>query len=453
MITKIEVDGFKSLSNFTLKVRPGLNVLVGPNGAGKTNIIQFFEFLSKLCQNQIGYAVSSVGGAGAIFKKIGSEEYKNDINFKISGSDSNGIGDPMVYSYESVITTSFEKDYINYSYQRLKIGNATKFWSDADQAEGVNRKWLIDVEAKVIEDETKVTVFDVDIKRLAKNRFALTGIKTPTDKTLETIVKEVTESLPAHNSFVFSLFSLIGEYQFRISKDLIGGETFNIEPSKVKEQEDAANPPGINKDGSGLATTLYAIKKGRSKERGPNSFFYNRYLYSRNYEPKTLEKIVQYLQRANETILGLVVENDPFNNKLMVKIEIESSEKMALLPLSAMSDGTIKWLALITAILTSESIFSIEEPENFLHPWMQSEIAKIMRSNITEEDSESFAILTSHSESLLNSLDPSEVLIVRMNDGVTIADRIENPDLLRKEISKTGFGLGHYYFSNALLNE
>jgi predicted ATPase len=63
MITKIEVDGFKSLSGFELNLNSGLNILVGPNGSGKTNIVLFFEFLSKLTTNQVGNAVSSVGGA------------------------------------------------------------------------------------------------------------------------------------------------------------------------------------------------------------------------------------------------------------------------------------------------------------------------------------------------------------------------------------------------------
>ncbi len=48
MITKIYVDGFRSLSTFSMVLQPGLNMLVGPNGSGKTNIILFFEFLSHI---------------------------------------------------------------------------------------------------------------------------------------------------------------------------------------------------------------------------------------------------------------------------------------------------------------------------------------------------------------------------------------------------------------------
>jgi predicted ATP-dependent endonuclease of OLD family len=221
-------------------------------------------------------------------------------------------------------------------------------------------------------------------------------------------------------------------------------------PSKVKEIEDAATPPGIKKDGSGLATTLYAMKTSKSKKGMIPDFFFFFERQEKTYEPETLKKIVSYLKLANKTIANLDVENDPFDNKLIVKIFIKTGEYNAVLPLSAMSDGTIKWLALITAILTSKTIFSIEEPENFLHPWMQAEIANIMRNHINEKKEHSFVLMTTHSESLLNHSEPNEIVLVDLENGKTIAKRIENIQLIKDEISNSGFGLGHFYFSDSL---
>ena len=120
------------------------------------------------------------------------------------------------------------------------------------------------------------------------------------------------------------------------------------------------------------------------------------------------------------------------------------------MPLSAMSDGTIKWLSLVTAILTSPTIFSIEEPENFLHPWMQAEITRIMRDHITEKRVKSFVLMTTHSESLINAANPEEIIIVDLIEGKTIARRIKSLKLIKDEISKSGFGLGHFYFTNSI---
>jgi predicted ATPase len=78
MITRIEVDGFKSLKEFCLDFAHGLNLLVGPNGSGKTNIVSFFEFVAHLMNTDASEATSCVGGAGAVFRRVG-QSYERKI--------------------------------------------------------------------------------------------------------------------------------------------------------------------------------------------------------------------------------------------------------------------------------------------------------------------------------------------------------------------------------------
>ena len=132
MITKIEVDGFKSLRNFDLNLIQGLNILVGPNGAGKTNIILFFEFLSNLVTNQVGNAISSVGGAGSIFQKIGRDKYSDTIKSKIYGSFQIQPKQFIVYEYSFEIKISFEKDDVFFSSQEVKLRPTSRFWESPD---------------------------------------------------------------------------------------------------------------------------------------------------------------------------------------------------------------------------------------------------------------------------------------------------------------------------------
>lgn len=448
MITKIEVNGFRSLSNFKLELNQGLNILVGPNGAGKTNIVLFFEFLSQLTTYQIGHAVSAVGGAGSIFKKIGINDYEKSISFKIYGSKSITKKRTLTYEYEAKITTSFEKDSIFYSFQSIKFRSGTKFWKSPTEKRYNPNKW--DLAIRVNNDEINKNIIEIsDLnKKKIRPRFYLSEHKK---SDIESVIKElIKDNNPSFNNLIRCLLPFVDVLIFGIHSDLIGGEIFNIVPSKVKELEDAATPPGIKKNGEGLATTLYAMKKSKSKKSNlPHIIFYLKNP-EKTYDPNTLKKIVSYLKLANNTITNLDVENDPFDNKLIVKIFIKTGDYSAVLPLSAMSDGTIKWLALITAIMTSKSIFSIEEPENFLHPWMQAEIANIMREQINNKKQQSFIIMTTHSESLLNHSEPNEIILIDLKDGSTKAKRIKNIDLVKKEISNSGFGLGHFYFSNSL---
>src|SRR5205807_943169 len=52
MITRIEIDGFKSLREFAVDLEP-LTVFIGPNSAGKSNILDALALLSRLSSMSI----------------------------------------------------------------------------------------------------------------------------------------------------------------------------------------------------------------------------------------------------------------------------------------------------------------------------------------------------------------------------------------------------------------
>ena len=262
MITKIEVDGFKSLANFNLKLKQGLNILVGPNGAGKTNIILFFEFLSQLMKNPVAKAVSSVGGAGAIFKKIGQNHYQENISFKIYGSIRESNKKYIVYEYYANINASFSDDTINFNHQKINIRTASKFWPDPD-AKFYKSKWDLQVQYDFKnKDKGDFKIIKLD-RRKFKPRFFIRETDGK-DELLKGLEEFALQQNPSTRPIIYTLFPFL-EFSQMVMNDLVGGETFNIIPSKVKEIEDAATPPEIKRDGSGLATTLYAMKKSKPK--------------------------------------------------------------------------------------------------------------------------------------------------------------------------------------------
>ena len=155
----------------------------------------------------------------------------------------------------------------------------------------------------------------------------------------------------------------------------------------------------------------------------------------------------------NSSVHDIRVENDPFENQLRVRFLIKSGDYEASLPMSLMSDGTLKWLAVVTAALTAASVFCIEEPENYLHPEMQGQIVAILREILFREESKRFTLMTTHSETLLNHCRPDELIIVSMTDGRTEAKRSSNAADIADEIRRTGFGLGYYFVSDAIQDE
>ena len=57
MISSIHIEGFKSIREMTLALRP-INILIGANGAGKSNFISFFKLLNNLEAKQHSISIS-----------------------------------------------------------------------------------------------------------------------------------------------------------------------------------------------------------------------------------------------------------------------------------------------------------------------------------------------------------------------------------------------------------
>ena len=63
MLTRLEVDGFKNLVDFSLDFGP-YTCIAGPNGVGKSNIFDAVRFLSLLTEHTINDAARQIRNAG-----------------------------------------------------------------------------------------------------------------------------------------------------------------------------------------------------------------------------------------------------------------------------------------------------------------------------------------------------------------------------------------------------
>lgn len=93
MITRLEVDGFKSLQNFAVDLEP-FTVFIGPNSAGKSNVLEALELLSRLASQPIAEAFKEGRGrASDQFTRVGSESVRSmrlAVEFLLYGTFSPG---------------------------------------------------------------------------------------------------------------------------------------------------------------------------------------------------------------------------------------------------------------------------------------------------------------------------------------------------------------------------
>ena len=142
--------------------------------------------------------------------------------------------------------------------------------------------------------------------------------------------------------------------------------------------------------------------------------------------PMALKKRVKReLQVVYEGITDVGVANRSGGN-LQVMIEEESGREI---PASRLSDGTLRYLCLLTILLdpSPPPLLVIEEPELGLHPDLIPKIAELL----IEASERMQLVVTTHSRMLIDSLadDPESVVVCSREHGESRMERLNSGDL------------------------
>ena len=223
------------------------------------------------------------------------------------------------------------------------------------------------------------------------------------------------------------------------------GRSFNILPNKVRDADDLTRPPGIARDGSGLTSTLHFLQR---LKKYPNLHTTARLRAAR---PNSIDMVVEWTKLVFPQLKEISTSPDPHTGKVLGSLLIGiDEEKPIKIGFQSASDGTLKWLSLITLVVGSGGVYTVEEPENFLHPRMQQFLIQLFRDSLENTGPENYFILSTHSETLINQCKVEELVLFEFGAEGTRCHRLSNPERIREEINRTGFGLGYYYANNSI---
>ncbi len=130
-----------------------------------------------------------------------------------------------------------------------------------------------------------------------------------------------------------------------------------------------------------------------------------------------------------------------------VQTRLEEKGLNASIPLIRMSDGTVRWLALMAILLNPDPppVVVIEEPELGLHPDMVHELGKLL----VEASTRMQIIITTHSTQLIEEFTetPEVVIVCEKENGASTFERL-NAQGLAAWIKE--YSLGHLWTSGQL---
>lgn len=398
MITKINIDGFKSLLDFEITFHKGLNVIIGPNGAGKTNICQSLVLLSSLPSNEIKETLNYFGGASSVFNKKSAK--RRTISIKAEG----------IVDTKYPTRDSFEEYKLTYIY-------GVEIQLQANNIIRVNENLSI---SRLNEENTYIPIINVshkgDILRYKiLNKILVGDFKISEDNI--SIKIERGENL-------WGLMPKISYVCHIVGRDIYRIKSINIDPHIARAACDIVEPNKMLSNGRYLANALYCLSKQKGKIEEINSILTD----SLECECQIKSEISQLSLKRHFALIKC--NGDKFSS-------------------SSLSDGTIKLLGLLVGIVDQEKYsMIIEEPENYLHP----RVDRLLIDYLRETFDNGICILTSHSETILNLINPNEIIICKLDNGVTKCKIMNDAEKVIDSIIESGFGCGYHYVAGNLSN-
>jgi len=115
------------------------------------------------------------------------------------------------------------------------------------------------------------------------------------------------------------------------------------------------------------------------------------------------------------------------NSKGMISLEWEENDSETYLDAYSFSDGTIRFIALATLILQSNTptTIIIDEPELGLHPTAINKLAALVRRAARKKQ----IILATQSTNLVNCFDTEDIIVVDRKDKQTVFSRLDREEL------------------------
>ena len=418
MLTRIEIDGFKTFEKFELDLAP-FTVILGNNAAGKSNLFDAIQLLSRLAATNLREAVKQIRGeVDELFRIAAPERRAREMSFAVEGLVDPGGRDPWGNEVELIQTRiryeltirrqrdarGIERLFVSREEAR-PITSAKDSWAKSNPMSSSFRKHHLRYSSR--RPHYLSTTTEKDDKGNDREIFALhqdgvQGKKAP--------------ALPAHEAqaTVLSIITTSDWFKhlFALRQEMLSWRMLQLDPAALGQPSPLVTPELLEPDGANMATVLARIKAETAELDQPRG---------------RLADIAEELADLIPGVKDLNVLEDRYAGKY--RIEIQTRDEVTL-PARVISDGTLRVLCLLTIFNDPQhrGVLCFEEPENGIHPARLRSLINCLADLITdparfeESDAGSPEPL---SQLLMNSHSPVVLSILRQRicrgDGTALA--------------------------------
>jgi predicted ATPase len=387
MITRLEIDGFKTFRNFELEFAP-LTVVAGTNASGKSNLFDALHLLSRLAETDIRTAFTEQRGeARELFTQFQGGRTANEMSFSVEMLVDRKVrdnwGGEAILKYTrlkyivKLIRTTDERglDHISVLEERLEnLKHQDDEWVKTHLPARQLEYWRPKVTAG---RRTKPYIYTEDtdngvatIKLPQDGRAG--GKETPANVVSQTVLSGV-------NSVDFP-------HVFAAKQEMLQWRFLQLSPEALRIPSPYLAPNQIGENGANLAAALHRIQ-----QMDENSY--------------------RYISRELNRLLPHLTEVSVFDDKAGQQfVTIVKGNDGRLFSSRVLSEGTLRLLTLCTLLHDPmhKGLICFEEPENGVHPSRLKEMVALLRGLSIDfnekEDELRQMIVNTHSPVLLGEM-------------------------------------------------
>ncbi|OGS46538.1 MAG: chromosome segregation protein SMC [Elusimicrobia bacterium RIFOXYD2_FULL_34_15] len=195
--------------------------------------------------------------------------------------------------------------------------------------------------------------------------------------------------------------------------------------AKMKQDADVDDNSIFRPDAANLASYLFFLRQK----------------HSQNYK-----NIIDTIHMVYPFFNDFVLRHNPLNNRL-IKLEWQEKDSDAYFNTHSFSDGTLRFICLVTLLMQPHlpSTILLDEPELGLHPYAITLLANLLKSAAAKTQ----VIVSTQSVTLVNQFKPEDIIVVDRNEK----ERQSTFKHLKEEDTKSWieeYGLGDLWEKNII---
>jgi predicted ATPase len=389
MLTRLKVNGFKNLVDVDVRFGP-FTCIAGANGVGKSNLFDAIMFLSALADKTLIDAAKSVrdeegrsSDIRGLFHRVGNK-YTEEMTFEVEMIvPEKGIDD---LGQEARAKITLLRYRIALRYRPEKQGGLELIY---EKLSHIN---LGEASGHLLFRHTAGSWRNSAVKGRRSGVAFISTEERTTEKGAERVIELhadgegggrprqiLAANLP--RTVLSTVNAAENPTALLAKRELQSWRLLQLEPSALRKPDDVTAPTRMGADGSHLAATLYHLPKTKitvnQEERDSGS-------------PEETSTAV-YAQLANrlaeliDDVRDVAVDFDEKRETLTVMLTGRDGTPHTA---RSLSDGTLRFLALATLELDSESpgLICLEEPENGIHPERIPAMINLLQDIATDTD-------------------------------------------------------------------